>query len=121
MLQLANAPVSWGVDFPDQPGAPPWAEVLDGIAAAGYRNVELGPYGFLPPDAAELREALAERGLRAAGGLLYEPFHDPGAHSVVRELATEVISWIAGAGGSYVLLIPMVSAEREACAGRAEK
>jgi inosose dehydratase len=121
MLELANAPVSWGVDFPDQPGIPPWQLVLDGIADAGYRNVELGPYGFLPRDAGELREALAQRGLRAAGGLLYEPFHDPAAHSAVRELASVVIRWIASAGGSYVLLIPVVSPERDAWAGRAEK
>lgn len=119
MLSLANAPVSWGVDFPDQPGAPPWTEVLDGIAAAGYRNVELGPYGFLPEDSAALREALGERGLRAAGGLLYEPFHDPGAHGAIRELAARVIDWVAGAGGAYVLLIPLVDGERGGWAGRA--
>jgi inosose dehydratase len=119
MLTLANAPVSWGVDFPDQPGAPPWDRVLDGIAGAGYRNVELGPYGFLPRDPVELREALAERGLHAAGGLLYEPFHDPEAHGSIRALATEVIDWISGAGGSYLLLIPLVHPGREAWAGRA--
>jgi inosose dehydratase len=118
MLKLANAPVSWGVDFPDQPGAPPWEQVLDGIAAAGYRNVELGPYGFLPADEAELREALDRRGLRAAGGLLYEPFHDPEAHDAIRGLAGEVIDWIAGAGGSYLLLIPIVDEERDGWAGR---
>jgi inosose dehydratase len=121
MLQLANAPVSWGVDFPDQPGAPPWDEVLDGIAAAGYRHVELGPHGFLPEDAAALREALEERGLRAAGGLLYEPFHDPGAHGAIRELAVRVMNWIAGAGGAYVLLIPLVDGERDGWAGRAHE
>jgi inosose dehydratase len=119
MLELANAPVSWGVDFPDQPGAPRWQTVLDGIAAAGYRNVELGPYGFLPRDPGELRDALEERGLRTAGGLLYEPFHDPDAHADVRELASEVIDWIAGAGGNYLLFIPVVNLEREAWAGRA--
>jgi inosose dehydratase len=121
MLELANAPVSWGVDFPGQPGVPPWSEVLDGIAAAGYRNVELGPYGFLPEDPPELREALAERGLRAAGGLLYEPFHDPGSHGAIRDLAARVIEWIAAAGGAYLLLIPVVDGERDGWAGRARE
>jgi inosose dehydratase len=119
MLTLANAPVSWGVDFPDQPTAPPWSQVLDGIAAAGYPSVELGPYGYLPEDAAELREELDARGLRAAGGLLYEAFHDPGAHDGIRALAERVIEWIAAAGGSYLLLIPLVSPERDRSAGRA--
>src|ERR687896_236520 len=121
MLELANAPVSWGVDFPDQPGAPSWDRVLDGIAGAGYRHVELGPYGFLPTDPSELREALAVRGLRAAGGLLYEPFHDPDAHGAIRGLAAKVIDWIAGAGGSYLLLVPLVHGERERLAGRARQ
>jgi inosose dehydratase len=121
VLQLANAPVSWGVDFPDQPGVPTWAEVLDGIAAAGYRRVELGPYGFLPRDPAALREALEVRGLRAAGGLLYEPFHDPSAHDAIRGLAGRVVDWIAGAGGAYVLLIPLVDVERDGWAGRARE
>jgi inosose dehydratase len=121
MLKLANAPVSWGVDFPDQPGAARWEQVLDGIAEAGYRNVELGPYGFLPADTAELREALDQRGLRAAGGLLYEPFHDAGSHDAIRELARDVIGWISGAGGSYLLLIPIVDEERDGWAGRAER
>ncbi len=111
--------MSWGVDFPDQPGAPPWERVLDGIAGAGYRNVELGPYGFLPTDPGDLREALAARGLRPAGGLLYEPFHDPEAHGAIRRLAAEVIDWIAGAGGAYLLLVPLVHGDRERRAGRA--
>jgi inosose dehydratase len=121
MLKLANAPVSWGVDFPDQPGVPPWSEVLDGIAKAGYRNVELGPYGFLPEAPGALREALEGRGLRAAGGLLYEPFHDPGAHGAIRALAARVIEWIARAGGAYLLLIPLVVGERDGWAGRADE
>ena len=116
---LANGPVSWGVDFADQPGAPPWEQVLNGIAAAGYRHVELGPYGYLPRDAARLREALGERGLRAAGGLLYEPFHDPRGHEAIRGRAQEAIDWISAAGGAYLLLVPIVDAERDAWAGRA--
>jgi inosose dehydratase len=119
MLELANAPVSWGVDVPDQRGIPPWEHVLDGIAEAGYRNVELGPYGYLPRDPGELREALAARGLRAAGGLLYEPFHDRAAHAAIRALAAVVIDWIAAAGGTYLLLIPIVDRARDGWAGRA--
>jgi inosose dehydratase len=119
MLQLANAPVSWGVDFPGQPAAPSWRRVLDGIAAAGYRYVELGPYGYLPRDPGEVRGELAERGLRPAGGLLYEPFHDPAAHGEIRALAARVVEWVSRAGGSYLLLIPVVNVERERWAGRA--
>ena len=119
MLQIANAPVSWGVDFPDQPGAPSWAEVLDGIRAAGYRRVELGPYGFLPTDAGELTEELALRGLDAAGGLIYEPVHDPTAHERIEALTRRVAEWIAAVGGEYLIIVPMAGPERDGWAGRA--
>jgi inosose dehydratase len=109
------------VDFPDEPGIPSWQEVLDGIAKAGYRSVELGPYGFLPADAAVLREALWIRDLRAAGGLLYEAFHDPGAHDDIRALGRRVVEWVAQAGGEYVLLIPVVNSDRDGWAGRASE
>jgi inosose dehydratase len=118
-LRLANAPASWGVDFADQPGIAGWESVLDGIRAAGFSHVELGPYGYLPGDVDALRDALDARGLDAAGGLLYEPFHDPAAHREILSLADAVFAWIAGAGGEYVLLIPQVNDERTGVAGRA--
>jgi inosose dehydratase len=118
-LRVANAPASWGVDFPDQPGLPRWEAVLDGIRDAGFADVELGPYGYLPRDVGALREALAARGLEVAGGLLYEPFHDPSAHDEVISLAETVFAWISEVGGRYVLLIPVVHEERSRLAGRA--
>ena len=50
-LRVANGPVSWGVDLPDKPGAPPWDEVFTEISEAGYLWCELGPVGYLPDDA----------------------------------------------------------------------
>ena len=68
MIALAGAPVSWGVDFADDPPNPSPSEVLDGIAAAGLEWMELGPPGFLPASA----EVLAERGLRSVGTFVFE-------------------------------------------------
>ncbi len=63
-IQVASAPVSWGVmeetDTTVWPAAP---QVLDEIADAGYNGTELGPYGYYPTEAPELRAALASRGL----------------------------------------------------------
>src|ERR671910_573415 len=74
-IELAGGPVSWGVDFADEPGNPPYDEVLSGIAAAGLRWTELGPTGYLPAG----RAALERHGLRSAGGFVFEPLHDPAA------------------------------------------
>jgi len=42
----------------------PYTRVLDEIKAAGYSGTELGPYGFLPSDAAALRRELERRSLK---------------------------------------------------------
>ncbi|MGK2325722.1 AP endonuclease, partial [Klebsiella pneumoniae] len=49
---IANAPCSWGVDDPKNPNLPAWATVLKEAAQAGYRSIELGPWGYLPTDPA---------------------------------------------------------------------
>ena len=51
-INLANAPVSWGVDYAEDPKNPPWEKVMTEIADAGYRHTELGPYGYYPTDPA---------------------------------------------------------------------
>lgn len=48
LIRIANAPCSWGVDDPQNPFLPPWDKVLSEAAQAGYKSIELGPWGFLP-------------------------------------------------------------------------
>jgi len=67
-LQLGSCPDSWGVWFADDPRQTPWARFLDELAGAGYRWLELGPYGYLPTDPDRLSDELADRGLTCAGG-----------------------------------------------------
>lgn len=100
-LRLASAPVSWGVDFAYAPANPPWAEVLDGIAAAGYRWAELGPAGYLP---AQARDELAARGLGATAGFVFERLDDPATPAVAERAAAAV----ASAGGRFLVIIDAV-------------
>ncbi|WP_433293126.1 TIM barrel protein [Actinoplanes sp. CA-030573] len=67
-LQLGSCPDSWGVWFADDPRQTPWERFLDEMVSAGYRWLELGPYGYLPTDPALLSDELAKRGLSVAGG-----------------------------------------------------
>jgi inosose dehydratase len=110
-LELATGPVSWGVDFAHAPGNPPWERVLDGIAAAGYRWTELGPLGYLPPDAGP---ALAERGLGVTAGFVFEPLHDRRAVGTAKAVAGRV----AALGGRFLVIIDAVTPGRARTAGR---
>ena len=118
MLKIGNAPVSWGVDFSDTPANPPWAEVMAGIARAGYRYTELGPYGYYPTDAAQLTTALGHNRLELTAGFLFEPLHDPSAHGRIRDLADKTTALLSTAGGRYLVIIDDISGPREATAGR---
>ena len=58
--RVGNAPVSWAVYEAHLPN-PPFATVLDAIAAAGYEGTELGPYGYLPTAPEDLAKELFSR------------------------------------------------------------
>jgi inosose dehydratase len=44
-----------------------WAQMLDELNATGYTGTELGDYGYMPTEPAELRAELAARGLTLLG------------------------------------------------------
>ncbi len=69
---IANAPCSWGVDDPKNPNLPAWATVLKEAAQAGYRSIELGPWGYLPTDPASLRAALEQHQLSLVAGTIFD-------------------------------------------------
>ena len=68
-------PDSWGVWFPDDPKQVPWQRFLDEASAAGYEWIELGPYGYLPTDPAQLSDELESRGLKLSAGTVFTGFH----------------------------------------------
>ncbi len=69
---IANAPCSWGVDDPKNPDLPAWATVLKEAAQAGYRSIELGPWGYLPTDPSSLRAALEQHQLSLVAGTIFD-------------------------------------------------
>ena len=117
-IEVANGPVSWGVDLPDKPGAPPWDEVFDEISQAGYKLCELGPMGYLPDDDDRIRAELGARGLGVAGSYIFEPMHDCDRHDHINEVTEITCARIAALGGKFLVVIDMVSDERGATAGR---
>jgi inosose dehydratase len=111
-IRLATGPVTWGVDFADAPGNPPWERVLDEIAASGVGALELGPVGYLPEEPATLRAALASRGLTAVGSFVFDDFHDPSRASEIAAATTRAARAIAAAGGAVLVLIDRPGPER---------
>ncbi|MFC8680249.1 sugar phosphate isomerase/epimerase family protein [Microbacterium ureisolvens] len=126
--EVAGAPVSFGVFEMTPEGAATVGadDMLEVLADAGYRGVDLGPLGFLGRDA-ELRTRLDRFGLELAGGWVQLPFSDddafaaslPSLHEALR-----VFSDAAQAGPRRLPLPTLAddgSAARRAHPGRGEE
>jgi inosose dehydratase len=121
MIQIGNAPCSWGVEFADDPRNPPWRRVLSDCAAAGYKGIELGPIGFMPEDPALLAEGLAENDLTLIGGVVFRPFHDPAKWDEVWDASVRTCKSLTSHGAKHLVLIDSISPRRAPTAGRADE
>ena len=108
-LKLGSCPDSWGVWYADDPRQPPWDRFLDELARVGYEYVELGPYGYLPTDAARLRDELAARDLRVAGGTMhgFSGLHRDGDFDAIAQRTMTVAALTAGLGGEHLVFVPV--------------
>ena len=76
-MSICGAPASWGVDDPQNPYLPPWRKVLSEASQAGYRAIELGPYGYLPIDVDVVSAELEKNGLAIVAGTIFHDLVDP--------------------------------------------
>jgi inosose dehydratase len=104
-VTLGSAPDSWGVWFPDDAKQTPWQRFLDEVAAAGYRWIELGPYGYLPTDPEVLAPALDGRGLRVTGTFTMFHFDEEGAWEARRDEVERTCALLAALQATYLILI----------------
>jgi inosose dehydratase len=121
MLEVGNAPLSWGVFEGDAAGNPSWQSVLDQIDEAGYRRLELGPIGFLPEDPELLGEELSCRGLSLTGGFVYEHLHDPAEKERVLANTHRVGRMLSALGAQFLVVIDRMVLERRRTAGRGDR
>ncbi|AAT90066.1 2-keto-myo-inositol dehydratase [Leifsonia xyli subsp. xyli] len=106
-LRIGTAPDSWGVWFPDDPSQTPWHRFLDEAQRAGYHWIELGPYGYLPPDPHQLEDELGKRDLRLSGGTVFTGFHrGPEQWQRAWDQAVKVAVLTHALGGEHIVVIP---------------
>ena len=71
-IKIASAPCCWGVDDVNNPHLPPWQRVLEEAAQAGYKGIELGPYGYIPLDVERVGNALHRQQLHIVAGTIFD-------------------------------------------------
>jgi inosose dehydratase len=104
-IKIGTAPDSWGVWFASDPLQPAWQQVLDETACAGYRWIELGPYGYLPPEQPSLGVELASRGLNVSAGFVMLPLEDPSIWPKLREQVCRTGELLESLGANLLVLI----------------
>jgi inosose dehydratase len=105
---LAGAPISWGVcEVPNWGLMLPPERVLREMASLGLRATELGPIGYLPLDAGELRALLERHGLRLAAAFVPLVLHEPSADEAHAE-ADRMARLLAAAGADVFVAAVVV-------------
>ncbi|MET9361886.1 sugar phosphate isomerase/epimerase [Streptomyces sp. NPDC006632] len=106
-IRIGSAPDSWGVWFPDDPRQVPWRRFLDEVAGAGYRWIELGPYGYLPTDPARLAEETGARDLRVSAGTVFTGLHHgPAVWEKTWAHVADVAALAQATGARHLVVIP---------------
>lgn len=71
-IHISGAPCCWGVDDPKNPYLPPWELVLSEASQAGYKGIELGPYGYIPMEIDRVQEELNKNDLTIIAGTIFD-------------------------------------------------
>jgi inosose dehydratase len=105
--RVGIAPDSWGVWNAVDAAQPGPDQYLREVQQAGFHFTEIGPYGYLSTDAAELQSRLDEHELIVSAGTVFTGLHR-GAEEL--DSSWSEISKVAGlvkaVGGDHLIVIP---------------
>lgn len=116
--KVATAPCSWGVEDAHSPANARWEDVLDGAKNVGFDGIELGPYGYLPTNPADLRDAIEPTGLEVPAGFILAPLHDSDRRGEVENSARDVCRSLREVGATRLVVIASLDTERLKTSGR---
>ena len=105
MINVANAPCSWGVieNIAGERGG--YTKVLDEMHETGYVGTELGDWGFMPTDPDKLRQELEARNLKLLASWVSVYLHDPDRHAQSEAEAVRTARLLAEVGGPNALIV----------------
>ncbi len=106
MIKIANAPCSWGVlEFDLEGKAAGYKKVLDEMVETGYSGTELGDWGFMPTDPAQLANEIHKRGLMLLGAFVPVNLKDAASHAAGEANAVRTARLLAGVEGNLPFIV----------------
>jgi inosose dehydratase len=82
-----------------------FAQVLNEIAETGYAGTELGDWGFMPTDPAQLRAELAQRQLSLLAAFVPVALADPAAHADGEAVAVRTAQLLRDTAGDGCFIV----------------
>lgn len=110
--RVASAPISWGIcEVPGWGEMLPTDRVLREMREFGFSATELGAPGFLPSDAQEAKDKLAEYEMTMLGGFVPLVLHDPAQREQAIADATAAARVFQASGGSKFVTAIILDAD----------
>jgi inosose dehydratase len=106
MIQIANAPCSWGaLEFELEGKSLGYKQVLQEMVESGYAGTELGDWGFMPTIPSDLNRVLKEKELELLGAFVPVALSRSEAHEAGIELALKTAGLMHEAGYSSAFIV----------------
>ncbi len=106
MIQIANAPCSWGaLEFELEGKSLGYQQVLDEMVETGYAGTELGDWGFMPTNPDDLKQVLKRKDLKLLGAFVPVAMVDSEAHEAGVELALKTAGLMNEAGYTDAFIV----------------
>ena len=118
-VKIGSAPISWDVlSFGgSKTSGLTFAQMLDGIAAAGYEGTEISTNGFFPAEPDQLRVELEQRNLKAASSYVALPLGQEGGLEPMLERVQSVAALLAYFSVSEIIIAGDTTPKRLEVAG----
>lgn len=107
MIQIANAPCSWGaLEFELEGKSLGYERVLSEMHETGYAGTELGDWGFMPSNPNELSSVLNDKNLQLLGAFVPVALANEEAHKggILLALETAELMFNAGYKNAFIVL-----------------
>ena len=107
MINVANAPCSWGVieKTLESTRSSEYRSVLDEMQATGFMGTELGDWGFMPTDPLLLKDELDQRQLSLVGSWVTSVLIDGEGHKESCQRALRTAKLLKAVNGTSPLII----------------
>lgn len=105
MIQIANAPCSWGVIENVEGERYDYLRVLDEMQETGYAGTELGDWGFMPTDPAVLTVELNKRNLQMVASWVDVKLHDPTMRDHDLEACVRIARLLRAVGDENCIIV----------------